>query len=194
MKGRIDIRVSNNRARFRFTLERNITVVRGDSGTGKTTLYDMIAEYTRLGEDSGVQVSAPCPCVALVDMDWQNQLSHTKGSVVFIDEGAHYLASREFAAAIQQTDNYYVIFNRENLHELPYITFSPEPNVVLNSIHARKNSPIPEGSVQNDRSCQIVPNKTRPCQTESVKSPLQSGWVRYGCSPVLSSVITIYLL
>ena len=75
-----------------------------------------------------------------------------------------------------------------------YITFSTEPNVVLNSIHARKNSPVPEVSVQNDRSCQIVPNKTRPCQTESVKSPLQSGWVRFGCSPVLSSVITIYLL
>ena len=75
-----------------------------------------------------------------------------------------------------------------------YITFSPEPNVVLNSIHARKNSPIPEGSVQNDRSCQIVPNKTRPCQTETVKSPLQSGWVRFGCSPVLSVLITIYLL
>ena len=75
-----------------------------------------------------------------------------------------------------------------------YITFSTEPNVVLNSIHARKNSPIPEDSVQNDRSCQIVPNKTRPCQTESVKSPLQSGWVRYGCSPILSGVITIYLL
>lgn len=120
MKGRIDIRVSNNRARFRFILQRNITVVRGDSGTGKTTLYDMIAEYTRLGEDSGVQVSAPCPCVALTDMDWQNQLRHTNGSVVFIDEGADYLASRDFAAAIQKTDNYYVIFNRENLHELPY--------------------------------------------------------------------------
>ena len=120
MKGRIDIRVSNNRVRFRFTLKRNITVVRGDSGTGKTTLYDMIAEYTRLGEDSGVQVSAPCPCVALTDMDWQNQLGHTKGSVVFIDEGAVYLASQDFAEAIQQTDNYYVIFNRENLHELPY--------------------------------------------------------------------------
>ena len=77
MKGRIDIRVSNNRAKFRFTLERNITIVRGDSGTGKTTLYDMIAEYTRLGEASGVQVAALCPCVALTDMDWKNQLSHT---------------------------------------------------------------------------------------------------------------------
>lgn len=120
MKGRIDIRVSNNRAKFRFTLERNITIVRGDSGTGKTTLYDMIAEYTRLGEASGVQVAALCPCVALTDMDWKNQLSHTYGSVVFIDEGADYLASQEFAGVIQKTDNYYVIFNRENLHELPY--------------------------------------------------------------------------
>ena len=120
MKGKIEIRVLNNRAKFRFTLERNITVVRGDSGTGKTTLYDMIAEHTRLGDASGVQVSAPCPCVALTDMDWKNQLNHTQSSVVFIDEGADYLASRDFAAAIQKTDNYYVIFNRENLHELPY--------------------------------------------------------------------------
>ena len=120
MKGKIDIRVYNNRSSYNFTLERNITIVRGNSGTGKTTLYDMIAEYTRLGKDSGVQLAAPCPCVALTDMDWQNQLSHTHGSAVFIDEGADYLASKEFAAVIQKTDNYYVIFNRENLHELPY--------------------------------------------------------------------------
>ena len=120
MKGRIEIRVSNNRARFSFALERNITIVRGDSGTGKTTLYEMVAEYTRLGEASGVQISAPCPCVALVDMDWQNQLRHTRGSVVFIDEGAAYLASVDFASAARNSDNYYVIFNRENLHTLPY--------------------------------------------------------------------------
>ena len=100
MKGRIEIRVSNSRASFHFTLERNITIVRGDSGTGKTTLYDMIAEHTRLGKDSGVQLAAACACVALTDLDWQNQLRHTLGSAVFIDEGATYLASKEFAAAI----------------------------------------------------------------------------------------------
>ena len=94
--------------------------MRGDSGTGKTTLYEMIAEHTRLGEASGVQITAPCPCVALTDMDWRNQLGHTNGSVVFIDEGTDYLPSQEFASAIRHTDNYYVIFNRENLHELPY--------------------------------------------------------------------------
>ena len=120
MKGRIEIGIANNRAKYKFTLERNITIVRGDSGTGKTTLYDMVAEYMRLGEASGVRIASTCPCVALTDMDWRNQLSHTRGSVVFIDEGAVYLASRDFASAIQETDNYYVIFNRENLHELPY--------------------------------------------------------------------------
>ena len=120
MKGKKEIRVSNNRTSFSFTLTRNITIVRGNSGTGKTTLYDMIAEYTRLGASSGVLVSASCPCVALTDMDWQNQLRHTQGSAVFIDEGAGFLASKDFASVIQSTDNYYVIFNRENLHELPY--------------------------------------------------------------------------
>ncbi|MBR3743433.1 MAG: hypothetical protein IKN04_23735 [Clostridia bacterium] len=120
MKGRIEIRVSNNRAKFHFTLERNITIVRGDSGTGKTTLYEMIAEHMRLGEASGVQVSSPCPCAALTDMDWQNQLRQTQGSVVFIDEGAEYLATTDFASTAQDTDNYFVIFNRENLHALPY--------------------------------------------------------------------------
>ena len=120
MKGKIDIRVYNKRASFSFTLERNITIVRGDSGTGKTTLYDMVAEHSRLGNSSGVQMSAPCPCVALTDSDWKNQLNHTHSSVVFIDEGAEYIASKAFAVAIQGTDNYYVFFTREDLHELPY--------------------------------------------------------------------------
>ena len=43
-----------------------------------------------------------------------------------------------------------------------YITFSPEPNVVLNSIYACQNNPVPEVQSQNDCLCQIVPNKTRP--------------------------------
>ena len=120
MKGSIDIRVSNNRTRYRFTLNRNITIVRGYSGTGKTTLYDMIAEHMRLGDASGVQISSPCPCIALMDMDWQNQLKNYSDSVIFIDEGATYLASVDFAVAAQATSNYFVIFNRENLHTLPY--------------------------------------------------------------------------
>ncbi len=50
------VKVSNRDASFKFDLYRNITIVRGKSGTGKTTLYDMIADYTRLKDSSGVNI------------------------------------------------------------------------------------------------------------------------------------------
>lgn len=120
MKGTQHVEVSNRNAKFRFDLHRNITIVRGDSGTGKTTLYNMIADYTRLQAESGVNLTSTKPCVALMDMDWKNQLDGISNSIVFIDEGATYISSEKFAEAIKNSDNYYVIFNREGLHQLPY--------------------------------------------------------------------------
>lgn len=120
MKGVQAVRVSNRDASFRFQLNRNITIVRGDSGTGKTTLFDMIADYTRLKDASGVNISCKKNCTALIDLDWKNQLLNTYDSIVFIDEGFADLKTPEFASTIQQTDNYYVIFTRDSLHNLPY--------------------------------------------------------------------------
>lgn len=120
MKGIQSVRVSNRDASFKFELHRNITVVRGDSGTGKTTLFEMIADYTRLGNASGVNISCKKKCVALVDIDWKNQLNHTKDSIVFIDEGFQELKTSAFSSAASATDNYFVIFTRDSLHNLPY--------------------------------------------------------------------------
>ena len=63
MKGTQHVEVSNRNAKFRFDLHRNITIVRGDSGTGKTTLYNMIADYTRLQAESGVNLSSTKPLI-----------------------------------------------------------------------------------------------------------------------------------
>jgi hypothetical protein len=114
------VEAKNRDAVFKFDLYRNITIVRGDSGTGKSTLFDMVSDYTRLKEASGVNISCDKECVALIDTDWKNQLNSVRDSIVFIDEGGSYLKTKEFAEAIKNTDNYYVIFNRESLHELPY--------------------------------------------------------------------------
>ena len=81
MKGIQHIEVSNRKVKFKLDLIRNITIIRGESGTGKTTLYNMISDYTRLQESSGVNLSSEKPCVALMDMDWQNQLSNTRDSM-----------------------------------------------------------------------------------------------------------------
>lgn len=120
MRGIHHIEVSNREAKFKFDLYRNITIVRGDSGTGKTTLFDMISAYTRFKSSSGVNISCDKECVALIDMDWKNQLKSTLDSIVFIDEGFNDLMSSDFASAVKNSDNYYVIFSRDSLHNLPY--------------------------------------------------------------------------
>ena len=120
MNGKHEISVSNRDISFKFTLERNITVVVGNSATGKTTLYELIYEHMRDGEHSGVNLSCDKKCVVLDDPDWKIRLRRIKDSIVFIDEGADFISGKEFAREIRKTDNYYVIFNRENLKELPY--------------------------------------------------------------------------
>ena len=121
MKGKHRVKVSGSRVKYDFELTRNITIVQGKSGSGKTTLYDMISSYARLKEKSGVQVFCDKNCIALrPDTDWKIILNRTSDSIVFIDEEADYVNTDEFASEIKRTDNYYVIFNRENLHNLPY--------------------------------------------------------------------------
>ena len=136
MTGTHHVEVKNRDAAFKFDLCRNITIVRGDSGTGKTTLYEMIADYTRLKEASGVNISCDKPCVALTDIDWKNQLKSIKDSIVFIDEGADYLQTRDFAGAVKKTDNYYVIFNRESLHDLPYSVEEIYEIIILKTVRS----------------------------------------------------------
>ena len=121
MIGTHQVRVSRRRGTsFRFEVRRNVTIVRGDSGTGKTTLYEMVADHTRLGDASGVSIQCDKPCVALTDIDWQNQLEQTRDSIVFVDEGFEPLASEAFARAVFGSDNYFVIFSRSELANLPY--------------------------------------------------------------------------
>lgn len=121
MVGSFDVRVLRRRGvSFRFTIRRNITVVRGDSGTGKTTLFDMVSDYMREGAKSGVSIQCDRPCVALVDIDWKNQLAGTKDSIVFVDEGFKAICSDEFARMVKHSGNYFVLFTRETLGNLPY--------------------------------------------------------------------------
>ncbi len=120
MKGIHRIVIQNKKIKYDFELKRNITVIRGNSATGKTALVDMIREYYENGEDSGIQLNCNKECTVLEGRNWQAQLNLMTDCIVFIDEGNSFTSSKEFASAIQQTDNYYVIVTRERLGTLPY--------------------------------------------------------------------------
>lgn len=120
MIGKHTVKVSNQKVQFNFDLLRNITVIRGDSATGKTTLIGLLSDYEALGKQSGVTVKCDKPCRVLTGTDWQIRLDNIKDSIVFIDEGNKFIKSEEFARAVRNSDNYYVLITRENLYNLPY--------------------------------------------------------------------------
>ena len=120
MKGMHHIVIQNKRIRFAFSIKRNITIIRGDSATGKTTLFSMIEEYGNLGKDSGVQIQCDKACVALSGKYWQETLENIHDSIVFVDEDSKFLKTKDFAKRIRNSNNYYVLITRENLPALPY--------------------------------------------------------------------------
>ena len=119
MKGKYEVIVQNRRLQYKFTINRNITILRGDSATGKTTLIDMIAAYQQNGAASGITIRCQKDCTVLTGLRWQENISLIHDSIVFIDEGDAFVLSADFARAIKNSDNYYVIATRSSLFHLP---------------------------------------------------------------------------
>lgn len=120
MRGKIKIYVKNKHITFSFTLERNVTVITGDSGTGKTKLINMVRNYSELGKSSGVTLRCDKICIVLEGRNWEQVLADTHNSVVFVEESTRFLTSQAFAQAMKKSDNYYVLVTREPLPQIPY--------------------------------------------------------------------------
>lgn len=120
MQGIFEVTVRNNRVQYRFTIHRNITILRGNSATGKTTLIDMIAQYARSGIKSGIQLSCDRACIVLTEDHWQQRMAEMAASLIFIDEDSDFIRTEEFAALARQSDCYYIIVTRATLSNLPY--------------------------------------------------------------------------
>ena len=120
MKGKYHVVVQNKRLRYEFDIKRNITIIRGDSATGKTTLYTMIALASRRGESSGVEVQCEKKCRTLDELDWKLVLPTLHDQIIFLDEENLFLKTTDFAGMAKESDNYFVIITREELANLPY--------------------------------------------------------------------------
>ena len=120
MKGKYKVIVRNNKLHYEFEIKRNITIIQGDSATGKTTLINMLRQAENLGESSGVDVLSNVPCRILEGVSWKLILQNTAGTIFFIDEENVFINTEEFAAEVRGSDNYFVLITRENLYNLPY--------------------------------------------------------------------------
>ena len=73
MHGVIHLLIQSAHLKYEMTFYRNITILKGDSATGKTTLVDMIQEYNLNGADTGINLSCDVPCRVLAGNTWMEQ-------------------------------------------------------------------------------------------------------------------------
>lgn len=70
MRGIHHVIVQNGNLKYEFDIRRNLTILKGNSASGKTTLVEMIQEYIVNGPDSGVNLSCDVPCRVLTGNLW----------------------------------------------------------------------------------------------------------------------------
>ncbi len=124
MRGSYRFRVRSKKIVFEFTIRRNITVIKGDSATGKTTLLHMLYEYLRVGRESGYSVSADNDYYVYlrkeVGRTWQDILYPLENTIIFIEENNNFVFTKEFAEFVRTSGNYFVLVNRSPFKMLPY--------------------------------------------------------------------------
>ena len=120
MTGKYDIEIYNKRVHYHLTVKRNITVIQGDSATGKTELLRMISDYENNGISSGITEICEKRCVVIENASWKERLATLQQCIIFIDEGALFLRSKEFTKMVKGSDNYFVLVTRDSLEHLPY--------------------------------------------------------------------------
>lgn len=127
MKGRHTISVTSRKSSYHLELERKISVLKGNSGTGKSSLIRLISEHLEYGKQSGVKISvgSSVSLAVLTNIsDWSEILSSVHDTVLFIDEDVRYLYSESFQRELWKADCYVVIVSRSGMFTaLPYSVF-----------------------------------------------------------------------
>lgn len=82
MKGIHKVVVGTKYLKYEFELRRNLTIIRGDSATGKTTLVDMIRTHMNDGESGPVTLNCDKSCYVVEGNLWKGQLDNIQDSIV----------------------------------------------------------------------------------------------------------------
>lgn len=119
MTGIKHIKIYNKKVSYEFDLERNISIISGDSATGKTTLFNLVRDYEK-NKNNGVSLFSNVECLTLNNNDWEYKIEKNKSVVFFIDEKNRFFKTKKFAEYIQKSDSYFVIITRESMPDIPY--------------------------------------------------------------------------
>ncbi|MBQ2116839.1 MAG: hypothetical protein IIW54_03790 [Lachnospiraceae bacterium] len=86
METKHDILVQNKRdIQFKIFINRKFTIIRGDSATGKTTLFQMVSD-ANTSSRTGVNISCDVPLIALHETGYQYEIRNERGNIYIIED------------------------------------------------------------------------------------------------------------
>lgn len=172
MRGKFHVRIKNNRNSYTFVLSRNLTVLRGDSGRGKTTLFDMIHDYNRFAKESGVSLSCDKIIYALSGDNWEYEIRTHPNTIIVIDEDSQFVRSKDFAKIVRESDNYFLLITR---NYLPMLPVSVDEIYELEGTHNKKFRKVYQqiDRIYDHPSARLLPFTPEIIITEDSKSGYQ---------------------
>lgn len=113
MKDNFTILISNNRLKYHLTLESKITIIKGTSASGTTIFYQWVHDLWECNRNIGLDCNCREKLEILTNLtSWKQNLETLHNRIFVIDGSYDFVTTREFAAAVQNSDNYFIIISR----------------------------------------------------------------------------------
>lgn len=120
MTGTKTIDIKTMRYSYHLELTRKITLLRGDSGTGKTTL---VTDISNAGLGDRLQIHSENELITFKPTESLSRIlstiSSTDTAICIFDEDCDFLTSKEFADAVNTSGNYFLLITRKLLTWIP---------------------------------------------------------------------------
>lgn len=137
----LQVYVRKGNVKYNVIIDRKISIIRGDSGTGKSLICDFIEQ----SDDAGSKIIVKCnddtyDVVNLTSQMYKHtDVSSSKNVIYFIDELSSFLQTDDFATEVLKSNSLFVVITRKtrSLSNLPYsihalYKFVEEKGVVTN--------------------------------------------------------------
>lgn len=101
----------NSKLTYNLNLERGVNILKGNSSTGKTLIYNMAMQV----EDGtyGFNSNFASDILVLVrQSSWQDVIKKSVNKFIFVDESIPYIYSKEFADLVVGSNNYFIFSTR----------------------------------------------------------------------------------
>lgn len=115
----LDIRLSDRYVDYKFTIWDKFTLLRGDTATGKTTLYHMFELYNQNPLNIKCAGYKNLRILPILDTheEYENVLINRDKQVFIVDEGHPFLHTYGYEQILKASGNYFIIISRRHAFE-----------------------------------------------------------------------------